>query len=272
MVKDAELIIDDDDGLIGMPVPMVSSVYLKKRGKGIDWIELEDENHDEIVFATFEDVQHQVNRLNLSKIGEKNEKVYRYRCRVKGCSHKVRFTKRNYTHIKGFVSSSHGEHNHNQGHGMETQHSSEARGLSGLQKKHVRQAFNLGIRSAGQILKYFERERHKSAEPSSFPEDPDKTKLTNYASSLKKKVTSSIPGAEKWYTGPEILKLKTGTPSAVAPESFDAILSDTPFTAILGDGSLADNIIPTPSSAIVVSVSGAELNYIEGTVLYTKEI
>lgn len=248
-----------DVGPICMTAPMVSSVNLKKRGKGIDWIELEDENHDEIVFATFEDVQNQVNRLNLSKIGEKNERVYRYKCRVKGCSHKVRFTKRNYTHIKGFVSSSHGEHNHNHGHDDEIQERSEARGLNGLQKKYVRQAFNLGIRSAGQILKYFERERYKSAEPNSFPGDPDKTKLTNYASSLKKKVVSSTPGAEKWYTGPEILKQKIGTPS---PESFAAILADSPF---------ADIVIPITSVATAVSVSGAMPKYIDGTVLFIKK-
>lgn len=237
-----DIISHDVNGVIEPP-PITTNT--KKRGKGIDWIELEDENHDEIVFATFDDVQNQVNKLSLSKIGEKSEKVYRYRCRVKSCPYKVRFTKRDYIHIKGFVSSSHGEHNHNGGHNYDDENRDDLRGLNGLQKKYVRQAFNLGIKSTGQILKYFERERYKSAEPNSFPGDPERTKLTNYASSLKKKVIGRVAGEENWYTGPEIHKHKAASPSTacdVPPVLSPAIIIGDHCTDIIVSTSSSDDV------------------------------
>ena len=54
----------------------------RKRGPGILWVDLEDDQHDEIVFPTFADVQNRVSQMNLSKVGEKNGKVYRFKCKV----------------------------------------------------------------------------------------------------------------------------------------------------------------------------------------------
>lgn len=199
------------------PNPMIESLPSKtdkndakndrKRGPGILWVDLEDENHDEVVFPTFADVQSRVGQMNLSKVGEKNGKVYRFKCKVKTCGYKVKFNKRGEgCVVKGFVSSSSGEHNHEVHEHVDEENFDDLRGLSGLQKKYVKQAFNIGITSAGQILKHFRRERMKCNGAFVFPADPDKTKLTNYASSLKKKVLKGGTGVEDWYTGPDLSK------------------------------------------------------------------
>ena len=204
---------EDNESSENLPAPLpilnasLEARNERKRGPGILWVDLEDENHDEVLFPTFQDVQNRVSQLNLSKVGEKNGKVFRFKCKVKTCSFKVKFNKRGEgSVIKGYVSSSSGEHNHVVNTHVDEENFDDLRGLSGLQKKYVRQAFNVGITSAGQILKHFRRERMKCNGTFVFPIDPDKTKLTNYASSLKKKVLKRVAGEEEWYTGPDLRK------------------------------------------------------------------
>ena len=165
----------------------------RNRGPGIKWVDIETENHEEIIYESFDDVLAHVDLLNVSKLGEKSKKVFIYKCKFKNCPYKIKFMKR---YDARYDSSSTGTHSHI-GDTEEGGNSDDnMRGLDILQKKIVKEGFNLGITSIAQILKYFRIQRAKREAQEKFPTDPDKRKLSNYVASLKKKnseVSESLP-------------------------------------------------------------------------------
>lgn len=157
----------------------------RNRGPGIKWVDIETENHEEIIYETFEDVLAQVDLLNVSKLGEKSKKVFIYKCKFKNCPYKIKFMKR---YDAKYDSSSTGAHSHVGDTEDGGNSDDNMRGLDILQKKIVKEGFGLGIMSIAQILKYFRIQRAKREANEKFPADPDKRKLSNYVASLKKKV------------------------------------------------------------------------------------
>lgn len=161
----------------------------RNRGPGIKWTDIETENREEILYDTFEDVLAQVDSLNVSKLGEKSKKVFIYKCKFKNCPYRIKFMKR---YDFKYDSSYTGEHSHDDNADAVDGNNSHMRGLDDLQKKIVREGFNLGIMSINQILKYFRIQRAKREATEKFPVDPDRRKLTNYVASLKKKAIPEV--------------------------------------------------------------------------------
>ena len=161
----------------------------RNRGPGIKWTDIETENREEIIYDTFEDVLAQVDSLNVSKLGEKSKKVFIYKCKFKNCPYRIKFMKR---YDFKYDSSYTGQHTHDDDADAVDGNSSHMRGLDDLQKKIVREGFNLGIMSINQILKYFRIQRAKREATEKFPVDPDRRKLTNYVASLKKKAVPEV--------------------------------------------------------------------------------
>jgi hypothetical protein len=161
----------------------------RNRGPGIKWVDIETENHEEIIYESFDDVLAHVDLLNVSKLGEKSKKVFIYKCKFKNCPYKIKFMKR---YDARYDSSSTGTHSHIGDTEDGGNSDDNMRGLDILQKKIVKEGFNLGITSIAQILKYFRIQRAKREAQEKFPTDPDKRKLSNYVASLKKKNSEVI--------------------------------------------------------------------------------
>ena len=122
-------------------------------------------------------------RSNYSKIGSSSTDVHTFVCRIKGCEFKKKY--RRLGNSGSFVSYCHGSHHH-----PEMEVLVDRRGLSGEQKLIVEEAFADDRKSSRDIVAYFRSKRSKLSEESSrtsFPADPEISKLNNYIQAFKKK-------------------------------------------------------------------------------------
>ena len=172
------------------------------RGKGALWSDCLDElGNDFVSYSTFDDVKTDAVQSNYSKIGSSSTDVHTFVCRIKGCNFKKKYRRMGST--GPFVSYSNGIHSH-----PDSEVLSDQRGLSGDQKLIVEQAFAEDRKSSRDIVAYFRSKRSNLSDElsrTSFPPDPEISKLNNYIQAFKKRKSSKYNPTpndlEEWCIG-----------------------------------------------------------------------